>query len=112
MSREPSTPEAWKEVRAKGLGDVFAQRLREGQVIEIAWMPPISILELKAGPSKPIPPDLSSPRYRFRIEYHEGERRWYVEGMGPQERGWLIVEGPMLSAGGGLAPYLAGKARL
>ena len=89
MSAAPSTPEAWAQLT---IGQAEVDRLIDGGIVEAGWTPPVSIRD--AGP-EPIPADLAGHRYRFRLEWHEREGAWYVEGQGPAERGWLIVQGPL-----------------
>jgi hypothetical protein len=93
--KSPTTPEAWKDGKAR-IGQVEIDRLLEGGIVEIGWTPPASISRaaLRSG-SALVPASLSSPIYRFRLEWHQREGAWYIEGQGPAERGWLIVQGPI-----------------
>ncbi len=94
----PTTPEAWEQFKAdrNSLRDAI-MRSADGQIIRSQWTPPLSL-----GPSDGMADaaQMQAYLYDFRLSWHPAKRDpragdWYIEGQGPAERDWLIVEGPI-----------------
>lgn len=97
MSAPPTPQAAWAAQRAEGIGVEAADRLRDGQAVQLVWTPPTPILHRAAAM-----PNLTECRtfvYRLARE-PDG---WWVEGNdgGP----WVPCEGPIADCG--RPPYLA-----
>lgn len=91
----PSAREAWRQVRASGIGVDGAERLRSGAPLEVLWTPPIRLAD------GPLAQDIAGHRFTFRL--HQQADGWIVEGTdgGP----WEVCEGPIMDAG--RPPWLA-----
>lgn len=97
MTAPPTPQAAWAAARADGIGVEAADRLRDGQAVQLVWSPPTPILHRAAAM-----PNLTECRtfvYRLARE-PDG---WWVEGNdgGP----WVPCEGPIVDSG--RPPYLA-----
>ncbi len=92
----PTPREAWRDIRAKGIGVEAAERLRSGDPVEIAWWPPVKISD------GPIPCDVQGYRFAFRL--HRSSDGWWVEGTDTVSP-WEPCEGPIVDSG--RAPWLA-----
>ncbi len=98
MSAPPTPQAAWAAARADGIGVDAAERLRDGQAVQLVWTPPTPILHRAAAM-----PNLTECRtfvYRLARE-PDG---WWVEGS-DGFGSWVQCEGPIVDSG--RPPYLA-----
>jgi hypothetical protein len=98
MTAPPTPQAAWAAARADGIGVDAAERLRDGQAVQIMWTPPVPILHRASA----MPANLTECR-TFVFRLHCEPDGWWVEGNdgGP----WVQCEGPIVDCG--RPPYLA-----
>jgi hypothetical protein len=98
----PDVREAWRMMRAEGLGVDAADRLRDMAIVKSGWTPPIGIADVMTMDIAPC----SIPTYEFMFRLQREADGWYVEGQGPTGP-WVPVEGPFPEL-----PWLAGAKAL
>lgn len=98
MNAPPSVREAWRAIRATGIGVESADRLRDLGIVKIGWTPAISISDVMTMDIAPC----SIPTAEFMFRLQQEADGWYVEGQGPTGP-WEPVEGPFPEM-----PWLAG----
>lgn len=83
-------------------------RLTHGETIDIAWRRPFKHSDLT--PIGEGIADIATEHFvfQFRLEWHYRDGRWYIDGTGPDMRGWVPVEGPIE----GPAPHHYAMSRL
>ena len=94
MTAPPTVQSAWATARAEGIGVDAAERLRDGQAVQIGWQPPITILHRASAGIAACEAEGRTFTYRLARE-PDG---WWVEGHdgGP----WVQCEGPIVDSPG------------